>query len=448
MPQHPSSKMESFDVYIYDDLGPEDTAMLQALYSRSSSSVVEHINEVDRRGSSSFMEKYYVGYGHSSIADCGNTTIFIENVSILACKAIQDNPLYSGQESSTRYIDFSNQPIIDPIGDPRSESIIKRWIDFYESSFHILKDSLKDNNPKKEEESERVWRKAIDARCFDILRGFLPAAVTTQLSWTTSLRQAQEKIMKMRHHPLNEVRSVSARCHDLLREEYPSSFDHKRYEQQESYLESTSLRTNYLLPQEIEYSDLPFSYETTVDNKEIERNEIDVISERPRHSELPRYLSQYGRYKCTFELDYGSFRDIQRHRNGLCRIPIIHDDLGFHDWYLDNLTSDLSREAKELLSLQHNEIESLSRELDISRVKKQYLYPIGMKVPCQIVYGLPEMVYVTELRSDITVHPTLRNIAHMLHKVLRSEHPKLRLYTDLDEDRWNTKRGEQDIKRK
>ena len=103
-------------VFIYDEFNPEDTAMMQALYSRSAASVVEHAEKVKQSGSGKFMEKYYVGYGHASIADCGSTTIFIEGVSMLVAKAIQDWPLYSGQETSSRYIDMSKQAIVDPVG--------------------------------------------------------------------------------------------------------------------------------------------------------------------------------------------------------------------------------------------------------------------------------------------------------------------------------------------
>ena len=89
-------------IFIYDEFNPEDTAMMQALYSRSAESVTEHVAKVRQSGTGKFMEKYYVGYGHASIADCGSTTIFIEGVSMLVAKAVQDWPLYSGQETSSR----------------------------------------------------------------------------------------------------------------------------------------------------------------------------------------------------------------------------------------------------------------------------------------------------------------------------------------------------------
>ena len=81
------------DIFVIDDQHPEDLAMLQALYSRSPASVVSHLDKLKQSGSGKFMDQYYVGYGHASIGDCGATTLFIEQVSMLVAKAVQDNPL-------------------------------------------------------------------------------------------------------------------------------------------------------------------------------------------------------------------------------------------------------------------------------------------------------------------------------------------------------------------
>ena len=112
------------DIFVIDDQHPEDLAMLQALYSRSPASVVTHLDKLKQSGSGKFMENYYVGYGHASIGDCGATTVFIEQVSMLVAKAMQDNPLYNGQEASTRYLDFSQQSIVDPYDSLASAAIL------------------------------------------------------------------------------------------------------------------------------------------------------------------------------------------------------------------------------------------------------------------------------------------------------------------------------------
>ncbi|MCP3871001.1 MAG: hypothetical protein GY703_23470 [Gammaproteobacteria bacterium] len=431
-------------IFIHDEFEPEASAMLQALYSRSAESVETHVRKVKERGSSRFMESYYVGYGHSSIGDCGTTTIFIEGLSILATKAVQDNPLYSGQETSTRYIDFSKQPMQNPLGLAESRAILDRWIDYYTSAGPTLVAHLKSVHPLQQAQKPSVWEKAIDARAFDILRGFLPAGITTQLSWSTNLRQAHDKLLLLRHHPLEEVREIAVSVSDMLKEKYPSSFGHSIRQDQEDYLETMGLVMNY--------SDLApdgkgpeFAYDTDIDNTVLESDALALIAERPSRTNLPRHLSQYGRYRCRFNLDYGSFRDLQRHRNGLCPVPLLNHRSGFHRWYLEQLPEALRTHAISLIAEQLDSIDSMGKRVELSPVDRQYFLPLGMKVPCEIVYDLPEMVYVTELRSGSTVHPTLRTVAHGMHAALTREHPRLKLYSDLSVDPWDIRRGEQDI---
>ena len=234
-------------IFIYDEFNPEDTAMMQALYSRSAESVTVHADKVKQSGSGKFMEKYYVGYGHASIADCGSTTIFIEGVSMLVAKAVQDWPLYSGQETSSRYIDMSRQAIIDPVGTSMSRATLDKWMAFYTGSQAAVGEHLRVKYPRRKDEDEAVYEQAIKARTFDILRGFLPAGVTTQLSWHTNLRQAHDKLAFLHHWPLPEVRAVADGIHNLLRARYGHSFSHKVDENQEQYRQLIGQRHTYFL---------------------------------------------------------------------------------------------------------------------------------------------------------------------------------------------------------
>lgn len=126
-------------INVIDEFDPETTAMLQAFYSRNSQPIMDRLKEFgdkDEAKVKKALASYYIGYSHASIGDCGSTTIFIENVSHFVAKAIQDNPLYNGQESSTRYINYANQPYVVPkLGIPTHEAeidaIIKTWFDIY-----------------------------------------------------------------------------------------------------------------------------------------------------------------------------------------------------------------------------------------------------------------------------------------------------------------------------
>lgn len=426
-------------IYIYDEFNPEDTAMMQALYSRSPKSVTEHVEKVKSTGSGKFMETFYVGYGHASIADCGSTTIFIEGLSILADKAIQDWQLYSGQETSTRYIDMGQQPIIDPLGTKESKEIIDNWMNFYKNNQEKIQEYLIKKYPRKPEEEESVYNKAIKARCFDISRGFLPAGITTQLSWHSNLRQAYDKLCWLRNNPLPEVQEIAKNILESLKEKYHHSFNHPIVEEQENYRKTVAQKHNFLAPQKID----GLKMKTDIKNEDL--NDFkDIIDKRPIKTGLPNFMVELGMINFEFTMDFGSFRDIQRHRNGVCRMPLLTTELGFNDWYINELPEELKEEAKKLIEKQ---IEGI-RALEASPEIKQYYTAMGFNVFCRVGYNLPATVYVVELRSGKLVHPTLRKIAHQMYYSLIEKLPNLKLNCDLEPDDWDYRRGLQDITKK
>jgi len=427
------------NIFLYDEFNPEDNAMLQALYSRSPRSVTEHVEKVRASGSGKFMEQFYVGYGHASIADCGSTTFFIEQLSIIADKAIQDWPLYSGQETSTRYVDMSRQPIIDPLNTPKSQAIIKDWMDFYINSQERVKQYLSEKYPRRQEEEEKMYTKAIAARAFDIMRGFLPAGITTQLSWHTNLRQAHDKLDLMRHNPLPEVREIAETMLKKLQEKYPHSFGHVIAPEQEDYREAVSQKYNFYNPKVAP----EFSLKTTINVADLLQYN-DIIAARPLKTGLPIFLSELGNVTFEFLLDYGSFRDIQRHRNGVCRMPLLTTELGFNQWYLEQLPEDVRSQGLALIEKQKQAVKNLGASKELS----QYYISLGFNIACKVSYGLPAAVYVLELRSGKAVHPTLRQIAHKMYKSMTEKFPNLKMYADMGQDDWDVRRGLQDIIKK
>lgn len=425
-------------ILIIDKFNPQDIAMLQAIYSRSSESVTDHIKKVEKTGSGKFMEKFYVGYGHASIADCGSTTIFIEGISILCDKAIQDWPLYSGQETSTRYVDMSKQPIIDPLGTRESKEVLDKWLEFYINSLPLMESFLTEKHPYQSEEDEKIYQKTIKAKAFDILRSFLPAGITTQLSWHTNLRQAYDKLCWLRHNPLKEIKETAEKIKSLLKEKYPQSFSHSLIKEQEDYRKKVSEQHYYYQPKSL-ISD--FSFKTNIKKEELIGEYKEIIENRPPKTCLPNFLTELGTITFDFLLDFGSFRDIQRHRHGVCRMPLLTDEFGFNSWYLEELTPNLREKAEKLILEQKKAI----KKLITCPEEKQYYIPLGFNVPCRVTYGLPATVYVIELRSGQMVHPTLRRIALKMRQVLLNEFPDLVLHCDLSETKFNIARGQQDI---
>jgi thymidylate synthase ThyX len=443
-----SSASEFSRFHLIDDLPPEDLAMLQALYSRSSASVLTHLEKLKETGSGKFMSKFYVGYGHKSIADCGSTTLFIEGVSMLAAKAIQNWALYSGQETSTRYIDMSKQKIVDPANTSASKEILDRWMEFYTESGSNVREHIRSKYPKKDGEKEDVYENAVNARSFDILRGFLPAGVTTNLSWHTNIRQADDHLVDLSNHPCDEIRKIAFELRQLLSNQYQSSGGLPTVTGVDSRDEvaaglrhewERSVGENIAYPPSkapLGYFDHDISHSTTLPN---------FLRTRPRGCVLPHFLTDLGQLDFRFLLDFGSFRDIQRHRNGVIRMPKLTLVHGFEKWYLAELPENLQRIASMLLDDQESEISNLT----ISAVEKQYYIAMGYLVPTQLTVGLPSAVYIMEMRSGKMIHPTLRSKIHWMIQSFRREFGEsIALHVDMSPSDWDVRRGHQTIQAK
>jgi hypothetical protein len=83
--------------------------------------------------------------------------------------------------------------------------------------------------------------------------------------------------------------------------------------------------------------------------------------------------------------------------------------------------------------------------MPVSTALSQYLYPMGTMGLVHVSYSVPETIYVGELRSGKSVHPSLRPIAQKMLRVLAADLPGIALHGDMDESSWSAKRGEQTI---
>jgi thymidylate synthase ThyX len=125
----------------------------------------------------------------------------------------------------------------------------------------------------------------------------------------------------------------------------------------------------------------------------------------------------------TFELmlDYGAYRDLQRHRMLLpatqrltCRLgfdsPAELNDLGFAEPYLEAMFA--ARDTWELLEAERP-------------LEAQYAVPLGFRIRTLWTLDLRELFHVIELRSAKQGHQSYRRIAQALYRVAVGVHPWL-----------------------
>lgn len=417
--------------------------MLQALQSRSPASVDERLEKVEQSGSGQFMDKFYVGYGHKSIGDCGTTTVFIEEGTMLAAKSIQDWPLYCGQEASTRYMDFSESVFDNPLGSKEGEQIQERWREFYLRSQKGMREHIQERYPRQSDEDPKIYARAVNARAFDVLRSILPAGAATNFSWHTNLRQAYDQLQWVIAHPDPTVSKIGKRLLAEMKKKYRNSFNHRENEAAAEFRCWVMSNNHFLLPEHFGTRS-GVEFYSGFEEHDIRPEDMHMLEQRPRGVEVPRFLEELGHIRTEFPLDFGSYRDLQRHRNGVIRMPLLTTEMGFQAWYLGEMPLQMQEDVADLIYEQADAID----KLDCDPYRAQSYIAMGFQVPCRVTQGLPGFVYRIELRSGKTVHPTLRSVVLQEIEFFKRRFPNIPIYVDEDPDSWTVRRGKQTIEEK
>lgn len=439
----------SGQVTVWDELNPEESAMVQSLNSRSAGGFWNNFLKVEKDGADNFMSLFYSGYGHKSIADCGSTSAAFDNISMLAAKEIQNWWAYNGQETSTRYIDVTGLGFINPLKNETGERIMRQWFAFYEKALPRLIPYLKTVLRKKDGENEKKYNTAIEKRAYDILGAFLPAGTRTNASCHMELRQWDDKYALMLHHPLPEISEIAHVTLAALKERYPSTFvKEKTYEESEKYRSLYQQKFSYVTkPADSSEVQAAKQYGLLFqanfhDYSLIENEYRSLLEQRPTKTDPPKILNEAGNYRLSFLIDFRSHRDLQRQRSALQRVPLLSCDFGFEEWYLDQLPDDLKSEAVELLRNQETLIASLSCE----PATRQYYIAMGYKVFDVFTVGLSDLIYIIELRTPTSVHPTARKIAQKAYRALATQLPPwAKLYGNEETDDFDIKRADHDL---
>ena len=422
---------------------PEATAMLQAFYSRSHKPIKDRLDSLgdDMTSVKKALSNFYVGYGHSSIGDCGDTVIFIEGVSILAAKWVQNFALYNGQETSTRYIDFTNQGYVLDESRPQLDDIIPNAIEFVNYLRPKVVDYLKQQHPLEEGQDEKQWLRAIDARSFDIVRGFLPAGCKTQLSIKTSLRKMQEQFHALQHlkGQLPEVGELGDKALELLRTKYPSSFYAEDDVRASVNYDNGHCYANVVVA--------PNDLKDDVRLKLVLGEDIGAQLGRNKSDPVNTLLDFIGDVYFDLNIDFGCWRDLQRHRRINSPMPyfgVAANNFKFNDWYIDNLPPEVQEEARSFVYKQYTRvIEAYQYQ---PNVRSQYYMPLGTSIITKHKAPISAFIYMLELRSNKGVHPILRNLVHKLHErfLISLDANNLEvppMFIDKSEDDFSIKRG-------
>lgn len=486
------------DVFALSGLPEEVIAVLFAYYSRSRDDLRTNLarlladQEIDVTGAPqrafglasekarAFHEKWVVGYGHASVAEHAVVHLAVENVSIIASKAIEDLRLGSYTEKSTRYVVFDQSSFVDlpEVPEPlraRYQASCARLFATYLDLMPKVTEALKARTPRASSMSEGAYAAAIRAQACDLLRGLLPAGARTNLGLTANARALEILISKLLSSPLAEVRRVGGEMRDAALTVAPTLVKYAAPSEHRRTLTADvgdGMRRVYTPPEEgvsstmvvsqpvrlvrydkdaLERIALALSYESSqpglhafavmdalryASPPEVQAIVGAACARRGPHDPPPRGFEATS---MTFELmlDFGAWRDLQRHRmltpavqRLSCRLgfdtPFELQDLGHAEPYQTALLA--AREVWEEMEEAHP-------------LEAQYAVPLGYRVRALWTLNLRELFHVIELRSARQGHQSYRRIAQGLYRTAVAVHPWLKELIRVDLNDYPLARG-------
>lgn len=409
-------------------LPPAIQATVLAKYSRSPLSAKELLKEVNQAKAEKFQEKYFVKWGHNSVAELATIPVCFEGISIIASKFIESwqRPGYS--EKSTRYQSFSSDSFIIPPGAPHTmEKFVERFYEAYDKLYPKVLDRCAD---KLGDVSSHV----IKARTFDNVRFLLPAGTGTNVATVINLRDVRDEISVLRGHPNPELREIGDKLFQVVHDVSPVLV--KRAEPDKFHLPIRSIGAYELHdPSDPRWKvrvHKPFllpSPELTQKSFEVHVADFHGMSwstfckhmeTRPQKAAVPDVFKTVG---VTFEIimDYGAFRDLQRHRRCEQYVEPLTPNYGYivpEDIEGTELEVEY-RKTMELIELYDDE--RVIHDPDLM----QYMVPLGYLHRSIFQMDLKQLYYIVELRTPPQGHISYRRVAFEMYRLARDRWPEL-----------------------
>lgn len=460
-------------VFALAGLPEEVIAVLFAYYSRSKDDLRTNLaklladEELDVAGPSSasaafrlasdkaraFHEKWVVGYGHGSVAEHAVVHLALEGVSIVATKAIEDLRLGSYTEKSTRYVPFDEGSFCELPDLPEKlrttyQEACRGLFRAYLALTPRVEAEVRRRSPRAEGQTERGYEAAVRAKTLDLLRGLLPAGTKTNLGLTANARAMESLLSKMLSSPLEEVRGLATAMHREAATVAPTLV---KYVAESPYRKGLRER-GQALPQQLGAARAEVNGGGEPRRVKLLHHDKDALArvvmalaydgcdaavdasallDAATHSTgekrlaiLRGALEGRGRFEpaprafeattlaAELTMDFGAYRDLQRHRMLSPFTQRLGCDLGAEvPAELEEMG--VAKEFKEALALG----EKAHRAMAGSHPwHAQYAVPLAYRVRTVWQMNLREVFHVVELRSAKQGHASYRRVAQDLHK--------------------------------
>ena len=405
--------------------------------------------------------KVFSDYGDDSVAQLGGAHIACEYVSNVLTKILEWGRLMAYLEQSTRYVPYTDklhgrwrylvpEEVQGALRD-RYMATMDAGFETYASLIDGMQQHFAARYPRSPQDSEGVHRAAIRAKALDTLRGMLPAATQSNVGIYGTGQAYEALLLRMRAHPLDEVRQCGDQMLTELRKLVPAFLT--RVDQPErggrwsEYLASTREATRSIaatLLADVEAqprdevtltdfdpdgeikvvaaalyaaSDLPDDQLLAVARRMTAEERASVlwayVGERGNRRHRPARAFERTSYRFDVLTDYGAFRDLQRHRLLTLEWQPLSTRHGFTepDAIVEAGAQDDWLRVMEASADLHEALYA-SGLRDIA----PYAVAMAYRVRFYMDMNAREAMHVIELRTAPQGHPSYRRVCQSMHR--------------------------------
>jgi thymidylate synthase ThyX len=417
-------------------------------------------------------ERVFFEYGDDSVAQLGGVHLACEQASNLLTKVLERGRLMSYMEKSTRYVAYdtrlpsgryryyrSPEVLASPLG-ARYVGDMDRMFDAYAELLPRVYELFARRHPRPSAASDFAYRQSLKAKAYDVLRGLLPSAATSNLGIYGSGQAYEGLLLRMRAQPLPEARQYADLMLAELRKVIPS------WVRRVDVADRGLAWTQYMEINDRVMSNLadalfgpvgaasgpPFragSPEVTLvdwdpdaevklvsamlypytylPEQEIEARvsamepseRLDIMRKYSGERSNRRHRPGRGLERCFYRFDvvsdYGAFRDLQRHR----LLTIEWQGLTPYHGYTMPAAIDAAGGA-ELYEGAMRRSWGLFEALGESfgEVIAAYAVALAYRVRFSVQMNVREAMHVLELRTTPQGHPEYRNVCQQMHRLI------------------------------
>jgi thymidylate synthase ThyX len=409
-------------------------------------------------------DNVFFEYGDDSVAQLGGVHLACEQASQLLAKAIEWGRLAAYLEQSTRYMRYDDKPggrwrltvPLEIVGSPAEDvynAFADRTFGAYGRMFEPLYAYFAERFPKDPVDSDFLYRSTITAKTCDTLRLLLPAGTRSNLGVYATGQSYEQMLLRMKAHPLAEVREYADLMLVELRKVIPAflkrvdlpdrgvAWTNYLRDSRETTEEISAKYTEGVEPGARELVTLteydPLGEEKIVAaamyaSSALPDDRLGSLAHSMRHEERANVLRAYvgdrgnrrhkpGRafertaYRFDILCDYGAFRDLQRHRpltlewqrlspaHGYETPPQVGDSGLEDEWH--RVMEDSAATYESVRDAAGTDV-------------AQYAVSMAYRIRFVMQMSAREAMHLIELRSSPQGHPTYRRVAQTMHDLI------------------------------